>query len=721
VRARSRWHTDGLATRHSEGASDLLRSVCMAVPRSDEPVALAPGGLRIGGELVPLLAGSVHYWRLAREDWRSCLTALRGLGLGLVDLYVPWGVHETAPGELDLGQTDPRLDVAAFLRLAHELGLWAIVRPGPHINAELTTLGLPERVVWDSACQARSPAGNPVVLPVPPRMFPVPSYASEAYLDEVTRYYHALGSVLAPLCYPNGPIVLAQIDNEGAFFFRDGVYDQDYHPDAISRYQAFLRSKYGTIDALREAYGTQPLGSPSAGIAVMDGAATQASLRFASVEPPTRFDARDVADLAYHLDWAEFQEQLLATTLGKFSAALKAAGLDGVPTSHNFPLAHEATPLNAGRVARAVDLIGFDYYGGASPDNRSSVARRTSELAVRSEADGLPAFACEMGAGFPPYFPPLSDNDNAFTVLCALAYGLRGFNLYMAVERDRWIGAPLDPSGRSREAAGFWRKLTAAIRSTSFHELRRAVPVRLLIPRVERRLARVMHAFGPATGALFSVMGKGARESCLEVDLGLGYPLAIEANTFARSFEQALDARGVPFAWVGGEDRDRSLAGARWIICATSGGFSPQLAQRLVEASQAGAHVTIGPRRVRRDGAFRLLDEPLLGHDEVEQLDRSDPASADAAVSRAVETLGLPSYACDAAGVYATVHEDGGGVPRVVFVINPTDRDLVARVALGQDGTFRDLIEGGGTRSEDGVLELRLRPKTVRMLGREEV
>jgi len=674
----------------------------------------------LDGELVPLLAGSVHYWRLARESWRPCLSALRGLGLGLVDVYVPWGVHETAPGELDLGQTDPQLDVAAFLRLAHELGLWAIVRPGPHINAELTYLGLPERVVWDPVCQARSPAGHPVILPAMPRMFPVPSYASEAYLDEVTRYYHALGPTLAPLRYPDGPIVVAQIDNEGAFFFRDGVYDQDYHPDAIRRYRAFLRAKYGTIDALREAYGSQLRRSPSSVPPSADQAVTEPSLRFANVEPPVRFDASDVAELAYHLDWAEFQEQLLATTLGKFATALKAAGLSGVPTTHNFPLAQETTPLNAGRVAEAVDLIGYDYYGGASPDNRSSVARRTSELAVRSEAMGVPAFACEMGAGFPPYFPPLSHNDSAFTVLCALAYGVRGFNVYMAVERDRWVGAPLDSEGRPRNAADFWRKLSAALRATSFHELRRAVPVRLLVPRVERRLARVMHAFGPATGALFSLMGKGARESCLEVDLGMGYPLAIEADTFARSFEQALDARGVPFALVGGEDRDRSLAGAQWILCATSGGFSPQLAQRLREARQAGARITVGPRAVVRDGALRLLDEPLLGHDEVELLDRSDPASADAAVSRAVETLGLPSYSCDAAGVYATVHEDAGGVVRVAFVINPTARDLVARVALGWDGEFRDLIDGGGTRSEDGVLELRVGPKTVRMLARKE-
>jgi len=56
----------------------------------------------------------------------------------------------------------------------------------------------------------------------------------------------------------------------------------------------------------------------------------------------------------------------------------------------------------------------------------------------------------------------------------------------------------------------------------------------------------------------------------------------------------------------------------------------------------------------------------------------------------------------------------------VVFVINPTDADTVARVALGSEATWSDLLErdGGTTRSAGGVLELRMRPQAVRMLGR---
>ena len=46
------------------------------------------------------------------------------------------------------------------------------------------------------------------------------------------------------------------------------------------------------------------------------------------------------------------------------------------------------------------------------------------------------------------------------------------------------------------------------------------------------------------------MMNAGARERCIEDDLGTGSPLGIEVDTLVRAFEQALDARGVPFAVV---------------------------------------------------------------------------------------------------------------------------------------------------------------------------
>jgi beta-galactosidase len=678
---------------------------------SGRGVQLVPGVLRIGEEVVPLTAGSVHYWRLDPRDWRACLAATKELGVRLIDTYVPWNVHEIAPGQLELGLGDPQRDVGAFLRLAHELGLYAIVRPGPHINAELTYFGIPERVVWDPSCQARSTRNNPVMLPMLPFAFPVPSYASEAFHDEVARYFQLLAPALKPLLYPDGPIVLVQIDNEGALYFRDGAYDQDYHPDAVTLYRAFLRDKYKTLEQLQASYPRR------------EGEADDAERRFATMMPPARFEAQTPQDLARHLDWSEFHEHLLETAFERFRGALAAAGIDGLPTTHNLPPGQEATPLNAARVTRSVDLVGLDYYQVASPETRAIVQRRTTELAVRCEGRGVPAFACEMGAGFPPFFPPIQERDSAFVALSALAYGLRGFNIYMAVERDRWIGAPIDPHGRPRPFAAFWRKLTSALESTSFFDLTRRAPVRIVTPRSERRLARVMHAFGPITGAFFAVIGKGARESAGEQDLGLGYPLGIESDAFARTFEIALEARGVPFACVGGEDRDVSLEGAKWIICATSGGLNPELFRRFEEEAARGARVTLGPREPRFDGGYRALAEPLdlarLGG-SAPVLIEDDPAAADAAVARAIDDLALPTFACDPDNIFATVHEDASGRARVAFVINAGDDDVVARVHLGAEAArLVDLLDEGTFHVQKGAFELRMMPRTVRMLAIE--
>lgn len=643
-------------------------------------------------EVLPLWAGAMHYWRHAPEQWGPCLDAMKAMGLRVVDTYVPWGIHETAPNAFDFGESFARLDVARFMRLCHERGLYVIARPGPHINAELTYFGLPERVVWDLRCQARTPRDNPVVLPIVPTAFPVPSYASDAFHDEASVWFEAVGKVLAPLQYPHGPIVMWQIDNEGALYFRDGPYDQDYHPDAVRLFRSFLREKYSSVKALRDAW-------------------LDAELTFATAVPPAKLDAKTADDLTRHMDWMEFHEHLLAQAMSRFARSLETAGCASVPTMHNLPLGEAATALNPGRIAQVVDLVGLDYYHPANPKHHMTILRRTGELAVRCEGGRVPAYGAEVGAGFPPFFAPLDDKDSLYTLMTALAYGLRGFNLYMAVDRDRWVGAPIDDRGLPRKLADDYRALIAALDGVGFHRLRRRLPVRLVVPRALRRLSRATHAFGPVTPAFFNIAGAGPLESCLEDDLGLTHDVpADEAVTtttdpttapvfapaapilgesFIRSFERALLARGVPFAYAGGDALSVSIEDASWVVCTTVGGLKRDVLDTLRDAqARSGTRVTIGPAVPRRDGSMRRLDRP---HDvsgfEVEALD--DPGRADALVARYIEELDLPSYPVDPASVFVAIHEDAEGTPRVVFVMNPEREEVLATIGLGVWGGRR--------------------------------
>ena len=666
-------------------------------------LGLGRGGVVVDGRVVPLYSGSVHYWRLERDVWKEALLATKRLGVGLIDTYVPWSVHESAPDETDFGEKDPRFDTIAFLRLVHELGLLAIVRPGPHVNAELTHFGIPERIIWDPACQAQSPQGNPVMLPMVPVGFPVPSYASAAFLSQADKWLAKVGALLSPLRYPDGPIVLCQIDNEGTLYFRDGLYDQDYRPEAISLYRAFLRKKYGSEAELARAYGRRA--DP-----------------FDRVVPPTIFDAETADELTFHLDWAEFQERLVAGSIARMKATLVAAGMSEIPTFHNMTMGHEATALSAAHLATAVDLVGLDYYHRATPAERLAIERRTTELATRCEGLDQPSFACEMGAGFPPYFFPIPEEiDSRFNVMTALAYGLRGFNIYMAVDRDRWIGAPIDRHGQPGPSAPFWGKLCRALREVGFHELFRRTPVRIVNTSLKRRLNRALHAFSPATPALFAVLGSGSRETCFEDDFGLGGRVASEVDAFIEAFERALAARGVPFAHIDGETAGPALAGARWIICPTAGGVDLGLWAELRRLSAGGARVTIGPRLPVRDGSLRPLAESLdaSGFELVTMSGphpHVDPDSIAAQADVAVEALGLPIWTVTPTSMSVTVHEDAENLPRVLFVVNPTSSSEEATISLHRRATLIDLFDDSRHECREEGAKLFVPARSVRML-----
>ena len=79
-------------------------SVRAAPPSRSEAPTLAARALQLGQQQVPLYSGAVHYFRLKPSAWRPALTALKSLGLPMVETYVPWGVHELRDGSYDFGQ-----------------------------------------------------------------------------------------------------------------------------------------------------------------------------------------------------------------------------------------------------------------------------------------------------------------------------------------------------------------------------------------------------------------------------------------------------------------------------------------------------------------------------------------------------------------------------------------------------------------------------------------
>ena len=663
---------------------------------TDSRVTVSPHGLLLSsGEELPLYSGAIHYFRMAPEEWGRALDAMKAMGLGLVDIYVPWGVHETSAEHFEWGQKDPWLDLPRFLRECAARGLYVVLRPGPHINAELTYFGLPERIVWSAPCQARTPRQNPVILPMLPRAFPVPSYASDAFHEAAALWLREVAQVTSEYRYPEGPIVMVQIDNEGASYFRDGLYDQDYHPDAIRLFREFLRQKYqGGVHELRAAW-------------------QQNDLQFATTDPPVRLDAETADQLARHLDWAEFHEDLLATAFERLAFALRDGGLTGIPTMHNMPPGEAGTSLNAERMGKAIDLVALDYYHSAEPGSHAVLERRTGELVSRTRGHDLPAFAAEMGAGYPPFFAPTDEQDSLYTLLAGLAYGLRGFSLYMAVDRDRWLGAPIDVHGYPRKHADDYRRIVAALRRIEFHTLERRTPVRLVLPRNIRRLAKATHAFGPVTQAAFAIAGASYRASCLEEDFGLGEIPTFTAEAYLRTFERALRARGVPYAHAGGEGLAAATRGATWVVCALAGGIKPAFVETL---RTLPTKVTVGPSLPERDGNFQPLQTPFAA-DSLEVVPLDDAADIDKLVARRIEELGLPTYSAFPDDIHVTAHHTQAGTLRAVFVMNPTREKINARITVPHVSQMIDLLEPNRPmfQKRHGVFEMTLEPRSIRL------
>ena len=108
------------------------------VERDGNPV------FELDGKPFFIYGAAFFYERLPRDRWQSSMTALKGLGINTLDLYVPWNWHELADGDFDFdGRTNPRRDLHEVLRLARRMNFQILLRPGPVIRNEWRNGGYP--------------------------------------------------------------------------------------------------------------------------------------------------------------------------------------------------------------------------------------------------------------------------------------------------------------------------------------------------------------------------------------------------------------------------------------------------------------------------------------------------------------------------------------------------------------------------------------------------
>ncbi|MGW7222702.1 glycoside hydrolase family 35 protein [Streptomyces sp. NPDC054826] len=159
----------GLALAGSGGAATGPRGT-RAVPTGPPPPPPTADGRRhrIGHDRYSLLvdnrrlvlwSGEVHPFRLPSPSlWRDVLQKLRAHGHNAVTVPVAWNYHSPAPGEHDFSGVR---DLDLFLRTAAEERLYVVLRPGPHLGADLDAGGLPG---WLTATGVTARSDDPEYL-----------------------------------------------------------------------------------------------------------------------------------------------------------------------------------------------------------------------------------------------------------------------------------------------------------------------------------------------------------------------------------------------------------------------------------------------------------------------------------------------------------------------------------------------------------------------------
>lgn len=190
-------------------AGTVLAPGCARPAAPAHTFAVANGQFLYDGQPFQIRSGSIHYARVPRDYWRQRLEMARAMGLNTVTTYVFWNLNEPQPGQFDFSG---RRDVAAFVRLAGQLGLHVIVRPGPYVCSEWDLGGIPAWLLADSSVVVRT--------------------QDPTYMAAARRWILRVGQELAPLQITRGgPIIGVQVENEYGSFGADSVFMRRTYDD----------------------------------------------------------------------------------------------------------------------------------------------------------------------------------------------------------------------------------------------------------------------------------------------------------------------------------------------------------------------------------------------------------------------------------------------------------------------------------------------------------
>ena len=157
----------------------------------------------LDGKPFQIISGEMHPARIPAEYWLHRIQMAKAMGCNTIAVYIFWNYHESAPGQFDF-KTENR-DVAEFIRLCQQEGMWVLLRPGPYVCAEWDFGGLPSYLLKIPDIKVRC-------------MDPRYLSAAKGYIERLAKEIRLLQ------CTKGGPILMVQIENEYGSYGNDKQY-----------------------------------------------------------------------------------------------------------------------------------------------------------------------------------------------------------------------------------------------------------------------------------------------------------------------------------------------------------------------------------------------------------------------------------------------------------------------------------------------------------------
>jgi len=369
--------------------------------------------LVVDGEPFFVRGAEIQYFRLSRQLWERHLRQARLSGFNTVTACMPWHFHEPNEGEFDfVGKSKSERDLSAFIRLVAENDLKLIVHPGPFMNCEFRTGGIPEWLFRKHPETMSHRADGAIATGRP-----IPAEGEPLYREYVKKWYDAVVPLFAKnQADKGGPIILFQPDNELSAAWSFGLLNSLYDPNVIGHFWPdWLEAKYHDIESYNRAIGHN-------------------FSDFRKVEPPRSFPNSSQEKLISY-DWLEFKRCFFADWGTYLAKLAKNRGMN-TPFIFNEPVAGfygHGDHAGFGNAQKRQEIEGVSVshaYSDRIFDLSGLVSSLLGIELVKSSPWGGPPMAVEINCNW--YAPRCSASAINWSPLLRsnLAHGLRGFSIF---------------------------------------------------------------------------------------------------------------------------------------------------------------------------------------------------------------------------------------------------------------------------------------------------